>query len=53
MLKLSELESFLVKIIKLDNLVKNEKFVMSKISCLKSRQVFDSRGFPTIETDVF
>ena len=26
---------------------------MSKISCLKSRQVFDSRGFPTIETDVF
>ena len=25
---------------------------MSKISCLQSRQVFDSRGFPTIETDV-
>ena len=26
---------------------------MTKISHLKSRQVFDSRGFPTIETDVF
>lgn len=25
---------------------------MSKISQIKSRQVFDSRGFPTIETDV-
>ncbi|MAK12533.1 MAG: phosphopyruvate hydratase [Candidatus Pelagibacter sp.] len=25
---------------------------MSKISFIKSRQVFDSRGFPTIETDV-
>ena len=26
---------------------------MTAISHLKSRQVFDSRGFPTIETDVF
>ena len=26
---------------------------MTKISQLKSRQVYDSRGFPTIETDVF
>ena len=26
---------------------------MTTISHLKSRQVFDSRGFPTIETDVF
>ena len=26
---------------------------MTKISLLKSRQVYDSRGFPTIETDVF
>ena len=26
---------------------------MPKISHLKSRQVFDSRGFPTVETDVF
>ena len=26
---------------------------MTKISKLKSRQVYDSRGFPTIETDVF
>ena len=50
MLKLSDLENFLIKILKIDT----DKILNyePKTVELKSRQVFDSRGFPTVETDV-
>ena len=51
MVPLNKLESLLNQIIEIDKLVKN--FLMSIITKVIARQVFDSRGNPTVEAEVF
>ena len=50
MVPLNNLESLLKQLTDIDNLIKK---LVSKILKVKARQVFDSRGNPTVEAEVF
>ena len=50
MVPLKELKNLLKKLTEIDKLV---KIIMAKIKSVKGRQVFDSRGNPTVEAEIF
>ena len=49
MVPLNEIKNLLKKLTEIDKLV---KIIMAKIKSVKGRQVFDSRGNPTVEAEV-
>ena len=50
MVPLDKLDSLIKQIVEIDNLIKK---LMSKITKVVARQVFDSRGNPTVEAEVY